>query len=218
MTTGARPTGDCDQPILEAVVLAAGAGRRFGGGKLTARFAGGVLLDGALVAAFAAPVRTVTLVTGADAAAVEAAARAFAGGAGQPERLRIVHAADYAEGMAASLRAGIASLPLDAEGAFVFLGDMPRIPHEVLAPLALRIAEGHVAAAPVFEGRRGHPAIFARPLFPDLVALSGDQGARKVLDRVGPARVDAPDDGVLFDVDEFADLERKSPGPPRSRG
>ena len=191
---------------LEAVVLAAGSARRFGGGKLTAAFSGGVLLDGALAAAFAAPVRSVVVVTGAQAPAVEAAARAFARRIGQAARLRIVHAPDHAEGMAASLRAGIASLPLDAEAAFIFLGDMPRVPQGAPPRLAEQIAQGHPAAAPVFEGRRGHPTIFARALFPDLMALRGDQGARRVLDQASAALVEAPDDGVLFDVDEPQDL------------
>jgi molybdenum cofactor cytidylyltransferase len=202
MTTEARGAA------LEAVVLAAGSARRFGGGKLVAPWRGGVLLDGALGAAFAAPVRTVTVVTGADAAAVEAAARAFAARIGAEARLRLVHVPGHHEGMAASLRAGIASLPLDADGAFVFLGDMPRIPEVVLEPLAALIAEGHAAAAPAFDGKRGHPAAFARALFPDLVALTGDEGARFVLERVGPALVEAPDDGVLFDVDSPEDLRR----------
>ena len=191
---------------LEAIVLAAGSSRRFGGGKLTAPSGDGVLIDGALAAAFAAPVRGVTVVTGADPA-VEAAARAFAERTGNAARLRFVHAADHAEGMAASLRAGIASLPLDAVGAFIFLGDMPRVPQAILAPMAELIAEGHAAAAPTFAGRRGNPAVFARALFPDLVALSGDQGARAILDRVAPPLVEAPDDGVLFDVDVREDLE-----------
>ena len=215
MTTEARESG-ADR--LEAVVLAAGAARRFGGGKLTAPWRGGVLLDGALAAAFAAPVRSVTVVTGADAEGVGAAARAYAERSGQAARLRIVHAADHAEGMAASLRAGIASLPADAAGVLVFLGDMPRVPAAVLGPLAAQIAAGSLAAAPVFAGQRGHPAVFAAGLFPELLALIGDQGARKVLERVGPSQVEAPDDGVLFDVDEVADLNRKKPGPPLSRG
>lgn len=197
MTTEAR---------LEAVVLAAGAGRRFGGGKLTAPWRGGVLLDGALAAAFAAPVRGVTVVTGVDAEAVAAAARACAERTGQSTRLRIVHAADHAEGMAASLRAGIAALPPNAGGAFVFLGDMPRVPAAVLGPLAEQLAAGALCAAPTFQGARGHPAVFAAALFPELLALTGDEGARKVLERVGPARVEAPDEGVLFDVDERGDL------------
>lgn len=204
-------------PVLEAIVLAAGSSRRFGGGKLTAPYADGVLLDGALAAAFAAPVRVVTVVTGADAD-VELAARRFAERTGNIQRLRTVHAPDHAEGMAASVRAGVASLPLDAGGVFIFLGDMPRVPHAVLAPMAELMAEGHAAAAPTFAGRRGHPAVFARALFPDLVALSGDQGARAILDRVAPPLVQSPDDGVLFDIDVREDLETKKPGSPLSRG
>ena len=71
-----------DNGTLEAIVLAGGAGARFGGDKLTAPWRGGVLIDGALGAAFAAPVRSVTVVTGADAnggaaaAAVSRSARA----------------------------------------------------------------------------------------------------------------------------------------------
>jgi molybdenum cofactor cytidylyltransferase len=110
--------------------------------------------------------------------------------------------------MAASLRAGIESLPPDVEAVFVFLGDMPRVPHAVLAPLAHAVEAGAPAAAPVFGGRRGNPVVLARALFPQLLALQGDVGARRVLDGLGErlALVDSPDDGVLFDVDRPADL------------
>jgi len=188
---------------FEAVVLAAGAGARFGGRKLLAPWRGGVLLEGALAAARAAPVRAVTLVTGADAEDVATAASAF------DPALRIVHAPDHAEGMAASLRAGIASLAADAQAAFVFLGDMPRVPHAVLQPLADAVAGGAAAAAPAFEGRRGNPVVLSRALFPAVLALTGDAGARGVLSGLGGGLVlvDAPDDGVLFDVDRPADLD-----------
>ena len=189
-------------PALEAVVLAAGSGSRFGGGKLTAAWGPGVLLQGALAAAFAAPVRSVTVVIGADAAAVAAAARAF------DPRVLVVHAPDHAEGMSASLRAGIASLPDDADGAFVFLGDMPRVPTAILGRMAGALAGGALAAAPVYQGRRGNPVLLDRSLFPDIIGLSGDAGARGVLQGLGErlALVDSPDDGVLFDVDEPGDL------------
>ena len=189
MTTGA----------LEAVVLAAGAGTRFGGGKLTAAWGGGRLIDGAIAAALAAPVRGVVVVTGADPAAA---------GLSGDGRLRLVHAPDYAEGMAASLRAGIAALAADTAGAFLFLGDMPRVPHATAPALAEALAAGALAAAPVFAGRRGHPVIFARALFADLLMLRGDQGARSILDHLGDrlALVPAPDAGVLFDVDSPGDL------------
>ena len=67
-------TEEASEETLEAVVLAAGSGSRFGGGKLLAAWGAGVLLEGALAAAFAAPVRGVTVVIGADAEAVAAAA------------------------------------------------------------------------------------------------------------------------------------------------
>jgi molybdenum cofactor cytidylyltransferase len=193
---------------FEALVLAAGLGSRFGGGKLTAPFGGGVLLDGALATAFAAPVRSVTLVTGAEAAKVASAAQTFAARAGQAARLRIVHAADFAEGMGASLRAGAAALPADCEGAFVFLGDMPRAPVAVLAPMAEAVRAGAPAAAPQFGGRRGNPVLVGRALIPQLLTLTGDAGAREILRGLGErlALVESPDDGVLFDVDVRSDL------------
>lgn len=195
-------------PEFEAVVLAAGAGRRFGGGKLLAPWAGGALLDGALAAAFAAPIRRVILVTGADRERVEAAARDFAARTGAEGRLLVVHAEDHDEGMGASLRRAAAELPADCAGVFVFLGDMPRVPHAVLTDLAQAVRDGAPAAAPVFEGQRGHPALIGAALLPQLLTLSGDAGARAILKGLGErlALAPAPDDGVLFDVDERGDL------------
>lgn len=197
-------------PEFEAVVLAAGAGRRFGGGKLLAPWAGGALLDGALAAAFAAPVRRIIVVTGTDGDRVAVAARDFAARLGAEDRLTVVHAEDHEEGMGASLRRAAAELPADCAGAFVFLGDMPRVPHAVLESLASAVREGAPAAAPVFDGQRGHPALIGAGLLPQLATLSGDAGARVILKGLGErlALVPAPDDGVLFDVDQPGDLGR----------
>jgi molybdenum cofactor cytidylyltransferase len=186
----------------EAVVLAAGAGMRFGGGKLLAPWGEGVLLEGALRAAFAAPVRAVTVVVGADAERVARAARAF------DARVRVVEAHDHASGMAASLKAGLASLGGDVDAAFVFLGDMPRVPVAMLGPLAQAVSDGAPAAAPLFDGRRGNPVVLSRALFAEVAKLTGDMGARRVLDGLGErlALIEAPDDGVLFDVDRRDDL------------
>jgi len=193
---------------LEAVVLAAGAGSRFGGGKLLAPWRGGVLLDGGLAAAFASPVRTVTVVWGADPAVADAA-KAFAARTGTGERLRLVHAARHAEGLSASLAAGIASLPKDGEGAYVFLGDMPRIPEGATAEMADALGRGALAAATEFQGRRGHPVLFAAPLWPRLLTLTGDRGAGQLLRELGEAvaLIPAADDGVLYDVDRREDLD-----------
>jgi len=187
-----------------AVVLAAGSASRFGGRKLTAPFAGAPLLHAALAAARAAPVASIVVVTGADAEAVGACAHGF------DPAIRLVHAPDYAEGLAASLRAGVAALATETTAAFVFLGDMPRVPHAVLGALAEAVAAGAPAAAPTFAGRRGNPVVLSRGLFRAVAGLEGDVGARPILQRLGSrlALVEAPDDGVLFDVDEPGDLGR----------
>ena len=189
---------------FHAVVLAAGSATRFGGRKLLADWNGAPLLHAALEIARAAPVQSLTVVTGADADEVTACAQAF------DNAIRLVHAPDHAEGMAASLRAGIASLPEDAAGAFVFLGDMPRAPTSILRPLAKAVRAGAAAAAPVFQGRRGNPVVLGRGLFPAVAAMRGDAGARALLQALGAqlALIESPDDGVLFDVDRPGDLAR----------
>lgn len=193
----------------EAILLAAGSGRRFGGGKMLAAYEGAPLIEGALKAAFAAPVRGVTVVTGADPEAVTEIVWIIADRLGQGARLDVVHAQDHLEGMGASLRHGMASLPADTQGVFVFLGDMPRIPVAVLGDLVAAVEAGAPAAAPVWEGQRGHPVLFGLGLLGDLGRVTGDAGAREILKALGPALalVPAPDGGVLFDIDQPADLK-----------
>jgi molybdenum cofactor cytidylyltransferase len=185
---------------LYALVLAAGSGSRFGGGKLMAPWRGGVLIDAAVAAALAAPARAVHVVVGADPK-VETYLQ------GRPQ-LTLVRARDHALGLSASLKAGLTSLRADASGAMVFLGDMPLVPHIVLEPLAAALERGAPAAVPVFEGRLGNPAALSATLFPQIMALQGDRGARGLLEALGEAleRIPAPDAGVLLDVDRPADL------------
>ena len=112
MTTGGKRA----PAALDAIVLAGGAGSRFGGAKLTTDLGGGTMLERALATAFAAPVRTVTVVWGADPAVLEITSR-FASRSGEAWRLRLEHARDHAKGMSASLRVGVGALPRDCAGA-----------------------------------------------------------------------------------------------------
>jgi molybdenum cofactor cytidylyltransferase len=205
-------TGGKSRAIYEAIVLAAGAGSRFGGGKLLASWRGRPLIEGSLAAAFAAPSRAVTLVVGADAD-VGPAAQAYADRTGLASRLRIVVAPDHARGMSASLHAALRVLPTDVGAVFVFLGDMPAIPTSLPARLVAALegadatpGERHSdakAAAPVRGGRRGHPVLFRASLFGAMAAIEGDRGARDLLDALNGELllVETEDDGVLFDVD-----------------
>jgi molybdenum cofactor cytidylyltransferase len=145
------------------------------------------------------------VVTGADACAVSALVREAAAG----RAVTVERAAHWADGLAASLRAGLAATPADAAGAFIFLGDMPDIPADMAGRLrdAWR-ATGALAAAPVCGGRRGHPVLLGRALFAAAGALTGDRGAGALLAGLGPrlATVETDDPGVLFDVDTPAAL------------
>lgn len=186
---------------LEAIVLAAGAGTRFGGGKLLAVHRGRPLLDHALDAALAAPVDRVTVVIRPGDTAVTdlVAARAA-------PRLRTLIAPDAAEGLGASLRHGAAALDPASDGVFVFLGDMPDVPQDLAGALAAKLAPGVEIVAPVHAGRRGHPVLFSRGCFEGLAALGGDRGAQGLMTKRALALLDTGAPGVLFDVDHREDL------------
>lgn len=143
-------------------------------------------------------------ITGADDAATNLK-RALAGA-----DVFIRPAPDWAEGMAASLRTGVAALAPQAEGVCVFLGDMPLVPMALCGALVAAAEQAGYAARPRFEGRPGHPVAFTRAAFADLLALTGDQGATALL-KARPEAVaycDTADSGVLLDIDTPADLSR----------
>jgi molybdenum cofactor cytidylyltransferase len=194
---------------IVAIILAGGSGSRFGGGKLLAPYRSGALIDSSVHAAMAAPVDKVILVTGYDADHVGDAAANLAARDYPDRRFEVIFADRHAEGMAFTLKAGVATLSHEVDGAFIFLGDMPDIPLPIAAKLAERIGQ-RSAAAPIYKTKRGHPVLFAARLFPALLTLSGDQGARKILDALGDdlALIDVDDPGVLFDVDHRSDLAR----------
>lgn len=139
-------------------------------------------------------VRPVLVVTGHEADGIEAAL------ADLPVSFH--HAADYAEGMSASLRAGIDAVPAGCAGVLVCLGDMPFVRPETLDRLA-QFHSRQAAIFPTWQGRRGNPVLLARSLFADIMLLTGDQGARAILaaipDQVAELPVDDP--GILRDVD-----------------
>ncbi len=192
---------------LEALILAAGAGSRFGGGKLLASWRDGVVLDGAIRAALAAPADQVTLVWGADPR-VPDAATACVQRLGAETRLSLVYAPVHTEGLGASLAAGIKSMRSDARGVFVFLGDMPAVPDDIAQKLAVALTDGADAVAPVMNGRRGHPVLFGRGLLPKLADLNGERGAAGLLTAIDDRLTLLPtsDHGVLFDIDTREDL------------
>jgi molybdenum cofactor cytidylyltransferase len=185
------------------VVLAAGRSERFGHGlhKLAQPFGSSTVLAQTLACAIASHLRTVVVTTAAfvDVARSSVAARDV-----------VVLAADGSDGatpvgMGTSIAAGVAASP-DSAGWLVFPGDMPLLQPETLLAVA-RALDEHPVAYAQHGGRRGHPVGFAAELYPELTALSGDEGARRVIARYPAFAVERDDPGILADIDTEEDLD-----------
>jgi molybdenum cofactor cytidylyltransferase len=194
---------------FDAIVLAAGRGVRFGGGKLTALLEGAPLVEGSVLTALLAPVGRVIVAVGPEPEvrqAVEGTATRLL----SRERLLLVSIDDPSAGMGVSLATAARSVEAGADGVFVFLGDMPRIDPATPARLASAFRRSSDIVAPTYLGRRGHPVLFGSEWLPSLSALSGDEGARALVDTAGEnlVRVPVDDPGVHLDVDRPGDLAR----------
>jgi molybdenum cofactor cytidylyltransferase len=185
-----------------ALLLAAGQSRRMGTAKL-ALPVDGVAIVARTHGSLAAAGLPVLLVTGAHEEAILAAL---------PE-VPHIHAEDHAKGLSASLNAGLAAAPPGWTAALVMLGDMPFVRPETLKALAAALDAGAPAVQPVFAGRPGNPAGFARALWPRLGTLSGDRGAGDLLRTLGPAlhRIAVEDPGIHRDLDTPEDLKGPLP-------
>jgi molybdenum cofactor cytidylyltransferase len=128
--------------------------------------------------------------------------------------VHFIHAPDYADGMAASLRAGIAILPENVGAVLICLGDMPLIEPDILNRIiaAHSPTEGREIILPSHGGQRGNPVLWGRRFFNDLLLLSGDTGARQILHRHMKFITEIPTetDTILKDFDTFEALETLS--------
>lgn len=161
---------------VAAVVLAAGRSSRMGQHKLLLPLGGTAIVAHTVAAACASEADPVLVVVGHEAERVRVAL--------PPGRHTVVANPDHAQGMASSLRAGIAALPQEVAGALVVLGDQPLITAELLDRLIAAAHEHpHGIVAASYEGRRGHPVYFPRRYFSEVQAVRGDEGGRSVLTR-----------------------------------
>jgi molybdenum cofactor cytidylyltransferase len=192
-----------------AIVLAAGQSSRFraGGGedmtKLVAKLDGKPIVRRVAEAALAAKARPVVVVTGYARSSVEAAVADL--------DVELAFNPKFASGLASSLSVGLSAMPGDVVGALVLLGDMPWIePRLVDALIAAFLArKDALAAIPSRKGRRGNPVLLGRGLFERAMRLTGDEGARGLIDALNATdlvEVGAPNTGVTFDIDTPEDL------------
>jgi molybdenum cofactor cytidylyltransferase len=184
-----------------ALILAGGAGRRFGGGKLLAPLAGVPVIRRTVEAVLSGGFGDVVVASGADHDGILAALDGIS--------CRIVPAPDWQEGMGASLCAGLAAVGEPERGVFVFLGDMPLASVELCAALADMATREGYAARPRVGGKPGHPVAFTCAALPDLAGLAGDVGAAALLKgrSEGVGYLDTDSIGAVLDIDSPEDLE-----------
>lgn len=189
------------------LLLAAGKSSRMGGtNKLLAPFGPSTVAAASLANARAAGLAGVVAVVGHQAEAV--------GQSLAVPGVTVIACPDYADGLSASLKAGLAHVPADWAAVVIALGDMPLVPPEVFGALvsAWR-AGGPDVCIPVHQGKRGNPVLWGRAHFDALRRLDGDVGAKAVLASLGDqiAVVDVATPGIFQDIDTPADLDALNP-------
>ena len=182
---------------IGCLVLAAGAGRRFGGCKQLAPLAGRPLLEHALANATATGVDRIHVVLGAHAE--EILARIDRHGVSP------LLCADSEQGMSAPLRAGIAAVA-DCEAAVVLLGDQPLVTAAAVDRVLDARRHDRDAVRATYGGNPGHPVVLEDRLFASVAELEGDIGARALLGGAQVLEVPCDDIADPLDVDSPSDL------------
>lgn len=195
-------------PRIAAVVLAAGRSTRFGpSNKLLADLTGKAVVRHTIEAVVASQAHPVLVVTGHMADAVRDALAGL--------DVVFVESPHYRDGIAASLKAGLAALPSGIDGVLVALADMPDIRSTDIDRLISGFApkEGRAIVVPVHGGTRGNPVVFAAHLIPEMRDIVGDVGAKSVIGRNGDVvaeiEIDSPRIFVDVDTPDALDQVRK---------
>jgi len=192
-----RPSG------VSAIVLAAGGGSRFGGGKLLARLGGKPIIEAVLDNLREAPVDEVVVVVGADAERLREVCERYG--------VRSVANEEWERGQSTSVLAGLRACDKKSRAAVILLGDQPFVGADAVERLVAAFAEGANVAVASYGGQRRNPVLFSREVWPLLEAeLAGDEGARSVLWRHPELVVEVSCEGVgdPTDVDTREDLRR----------
>ena len=206
------------EPVA-GIILAAGEGRRFGQSKQLLEYHGQSFVRTVAKTALAGGLSPVVVVTGANAAAVEAAVNDLP--------VNIAHNPDWRTGQSSSIKTGLQTLYLPnlqgsqpqsfesngvqpAVGAAIFLlVDQPQIMSTVIQALTENHAQTLAPIlAPQVAGQRANPVLFDRATFPDLLSLTGDVGGRALFSKYPVTYLPWHDESLLLDVDTPEDLEK----------
>jgi len=185
--------------MIAGIVLAAGKSERMGRPKALLPIQGRTFLENILDSISRSSIQQTIVVVGHDREEIQRSVTLPS----------VIFNADYERGMITSFQAGIRALPRTFSGALLFLVDHPLVEPRTIESLIVNFAP-HRIILPVFEGRRGHPVLFASEILQEILTLPPSLGANMVI-RKDPGRiievsVDAP--GILVDVDTPEQFEK----------
>ncbi len=186
--------------VMSAILLAAGSGSRFGGGKLLARLPDRTPIGVASWRNLASAVsRCIAVVRTGDTALRDML---------EAEGAQVVECSDAQNGMSRSLIAGLRATG-DVDGWVIALGDMPYIRPATITKVLEAIGAGALIALPTYHGKRGHPVGLSARLRKELLEVQGDEGAREVVKRHADdcLLIECDDPGILRDIDAREDID-----------
>jgi molybdenum cofactor cytidylyltransferase len=191
---------------VAAIILAAGKSTRMGEPKQLLRLGERTVLERTLENVRAARVDEIVLVLGSSAATIQRQlpSSTFEG-------IKVVVNQAWGQGMASSLREGLAALSSEIDAALIVLADQPFLRPETLDQIVdgYRLSNAQIVI-PMYKGFRGNPVLLDRSVFADVMALDGDVGCRAIFGGhvEGIVKVEVEDVGILLDIDNKEDYER----------
>ena len=193
-------------PLIYAIILAAGSSKRFPGtNKLLAPVHGVPIIQRVTTAICEANTKTTLVITGKDHALTKPLLAS--------QNLQCIQNRDYSQGMGTSLTKGIDSIPEDNwDGILICLGDLPNLTTKLVNTLiqTFQAENANSIIIPIHQGRRGHPIIFPYRYRNQLSQLTGDKGARDILKKernaITELEVDTP--AIFQDIDRPEDLSK----------
>ncbi len=191
--------------MVSGIVLAAGLSSRMGRPKLLLDWGGQPVIRRVVEQVAAGGADDLLVVLGHEGQAIREALK------GLP--VRFVQNPEPEAGQASSIACGICALAPGARAAIIALGDQPLLPPEVIPRLLQTFTETEKSiVAPVYQGVQGNPVLFGSTVFSELSTLTGDRGARALLERDRARVAFVPFDFPLpADLDTLEEYERLRP-------
>lgn len=190
---------------IKALVLAAGFSSRMGRNKMLLPFADSTVIESTAQAFLKSDLNGVAVVLGNEKEKIQQILA--------PYPIQFIENCRFAQGMSTSLREGIKCLMNDPEldGVMISPGDMPFMKQETINFILEKFQEtSYPIIIPQYQGKKGHPVLFARSLFPQLMEISGDMGARDVVRQNFKQclLLEVNDPGILIDIDSPEEYAR----------